>query len=439
VTELIVPPRLRAAHLECLARITAGEPSEILGRRRIEVSSVRADGTEIPVELAVTQTSEQPRRFTGWLRDLSERRDAQAELARRKTLLERAEQLAEMGSWEWRLETDELLWSDNRFRMCGLEPGEITPTLGYLVEHAHPGDRVRLQRSIARGRETGTMPPLEYRVVLADGQVRHLRARATVVEREHGEPRVIVGTTEDLTERRVAEREIAAHFAVSDALDGWCSLNDSGETLLSRLAEALGCEVAGLWLPNENLVANRIVWCNAPDEMAPFTDATRRIRFPRGVGLVGRAWECGNPLYVTDTLEDKGAFRRRAAAERVGLRCGFAVPARIANDVLAVLDFYAREQMAITDSLTRSLTGIGYELGRFFARRGAELVPTRLTARELEVLQLAAEGHSRPAMAERLVLSTSTVKTHLENIYSKLSVSNRASAVAAGMRLGLIE
>ncbi|MDX6582993.1 MAG: two-component system, NarL family, nitrate/nitrite response regulator NarL [Solirubrobacterales bacterium] len=62
-----------------------------------------------------------------------------------------------------------------------------------------------------------------------------------------------------------------------------------------------------------------------------------------------------------------------------------------------------------------------------------------LTPRELEVLQLAAEGLSGPSAAERLGLSPATVKTHLSNIYAKLGVSGRAAAVASGMRLGLIE
>jgi DNA-binding CsgD family transcriptional regulator len=62
-----------------------------------------------------------------------------------------------------------------------------------------------------------------------------------------------------------------------------------------------------------------------------------------------------------------------------------------------------------------------------------------LTPRQLEVLQLAAEGLSGPSIAERLVLSPATVKTHFSNVYKALGVSGRGAAVARGMRLGLIE
>jgi DNA-binding NarL/FixJ family response regulator len=62
-----------------------------------------------------------------------------------------------------------------------------------------------------------------------------------------------------------------------------------------------------------------------------------------------------------------------------------------------------------------------------------------LTPRELELLQLAADGLSGPKIAEELVLSPATVRTHFANMYEKLDVGDRAGAVARGMRLGLIE
>jgi PAS domain S-box-containing protein len=62
----------------------------------------------------------------------------------------------------------------------------------------------------------------------------------------------------------------------------------------------------------------------------------------------------------------------------------------------------------------------------------------RLTVRELEIVALAADGHSNQEIAERLVLSAATVKTHLQNTYRKLEVPDRAAAVALALRAGLI-
>src|SRR5436190_1071829 len=62
-----------------------------------------------------------------------------------------------------------------------------------------------------------------------------------------------------------------------------------------------------------------------------------------------------------------------------------------------------------------------------------------LTRREQEVLTYLADGSSAPQIAEKLYLSTTTVKTHLANLYGKLGVSDRAAAVAEAMRRGLLE
>jgi two-component system nitrate/nitrite response regulator NarL len=70
--------------------------------------------------------------------------------------------------------------------------------------------------------------------------------------------------------------------------------------------------------------------------------------------------------------------------------------------------------------------------------RGTERRPM-LSPREQEVLRLVAEGGSAPQIARRLHLSPSTVKTHLQSLYEKLGVSDRAAAVAVAMRSGLLE
>ena len=63
----------------------------------------------------------------------------------------------------------------------------------------------------------------------------------------------------------------------------------------------------------------------------------------------------------------------------------------------------------------------------------------RLSEREHEVLRLIAQGLSAPEIGERIHLSTATVKTHLQHLYEKLGVSERAAAVAEGMRRGLVD
>lgn len=104
-----------------------------------------------------------------------------------------------------------------------------------------------------------------------------------------------------------------------------------------------------------------------------------------------------------------------------------------------MLEFYDREDASPTARLTKTLAAIGAELGEFIARRRGQFEAARLTPRELQVLELAADGYSVPAIAERLDVSATTIRTHMERIYEKLVVHDRGGAVATGMRLGLIE
>ena len=75
---------------------------------------------------------------------------------------------------------------------------------------------------------------------------------------------------------------------------------------------------------------------------------------------------------------------------------------------------------------------------RLRARRAHGAEQPALTARELEILRLTAEGCSAPDIAGALALSTATVKTHLQHAYAKLGVSERAAAVATAIRRGLL-
>jgi DNA-binding CsgD family transcriptional regulator len=120
------------------------------------------------------------------------------------------------------------------------------------------------------------------------------------------------------------------------------------------------------------------------------------------------------------------------------VQSGLAFAAVTDEEPLAVLGYYSFDRREPSERLIRTLSGIGRELGRFFSQHRSELGPSQLTERELEILRLTAQGHTGPEIAERLVVSPSTVKSHLENIYGKLGVNNRAAAVAQALRTGLI-
>lgn len=131
-------------------------------------------------------------------------------LEQKVALFAEAEQVANMGWWSWEASTDEVFFSDNACRLHGLIPGVVAPDLAYLFERVHPDDRDRVMEVMAQGRREQTTPPIEYRLLKADGGVRYVSAHGNSVYDGDGTLRFRVGTIIDRTEAvqrdQVAER-----------------------------------------------------------------------------------------------------------------------------------------------------------------------------------------------------------------------------------------
>jgi DNA-binding CsgD family transcriptional regulator len=350
-----------------------------------------------------------------------------------------------MGSWELDLRTGEGIWSDESYRMRGLEPGGPVPDVDLVLEHVHPDDRERVAQimgSVAddpRARSPEGLT-LEYRMLRSDGSVRQIRAHGRTELDERGEPWRWVGFAQDITDQRMTERELLAHYAVSQALRDWESFDEGVVGLLRRLGTALDFGLGSLWIwdEDEEHLFCRAFWTAPGVEASEFEAATRGATFAPGQGVPGRSWRTDTPV-VTPELTEVLMGERRAAAERLGLHTALSIPAADGGSPLAVMSFYGFERREPNERLLRTLSGIGHELGRFLSRRRAELGPRPLSDRELEVLRLAADGNTGPEIAELLIVSPATVKTHFEHIYEKLGVSDRPAAVAHALRIGLIQ
>jgi PAS domain S-box-containing protein len=354
-----------------------------------------------------------------------------------------AEELAGLGSWVCDLESLTVRWSAGMSRILGLTPEDRALSAAEVFELVHPEDRELVERLFEEVTSRPEAVPEEgieftVRMVRADRSVRELRAVGKVDRGESGKARWL-GSAQDVTEHRWSERELHAHFSVSQALRDWESFDMGVVDLVRRIATALDYPMASLWLWDEGagVLTCRAFW-SAPDvDPGDFEAVTRGTTFRAGQGKVGLAWQTQEPVVTTDVARDRVVRPRDATLAR-GIVSGVAFPAVGPTGPVAVLAFYSFERRVPSAELLRTLTAIGGELGRFLSRRRTELGPAPLTERETEVLRLAAEGFSGPGIAEQLGLSPATVKTHFEHVYEKLGVGDRAAAVAQALRTGLI-
>jgi DNA-binding CsgD family transcriptional regulator len=121
---------------------------------------------------------------------------------RLRRLLEAAERLAGMGSWEWRPASGEMLWSQNMFRIVGLDPDSTDPTPELIFEFTHPADLGRHRREIQRLADGTEERSFDVRIVRPNGAVRRLRSTIAVFA-ENGEPRRMLACVHDLGANRV--------------------------------------------------------------------------------------------------------------------------------------------------------------------------------------------------------------------------------------------
>jgi PAS domain S-box-containing protein len=207
LAEIIIPPSLREKHRFGFARYLATGEAHMIGRR-IETKAMHADGREFPVELAITRIPvEGPPSFTGYLRDITERKQVEEKLRRSEAFLAEGQHLSQIGSFSWRVATNEITWSEQLYRIFEFEQG--TPvTLELIGTRVHPDDIPLLHDMNERVRRAGDDFEYEHRLLMPDHSVKYLHLIAHARQDKDGRLEYI-GAAQDVTQRRLSEEALA--------------------------------------------------------------------------------------------------------------------------------------------------------------------------------------------------------------------------------------
>jgi diguanylate cyclase (GGDEF)-like protein/PAS domain S-box-containing protein len=144
--------------------------------------------------------------------------EQEGQIRKREQQLATAQKIAHIGSWEWDLVSGKTSWSDELYRIFGIEPGSITASYKEFLERVHPEDREAVKR-VVRGALKKCQPIISHycRIVRPDGSVRVINSQGEVVFDDAGKPVAVISTSQDVTERRKME-EIIKHQAQHDTL-----------------------------------------------------------------------------------------------------------------------------------------------------------------------------------------------------------------------------
>lgn len=201
-----------------------------------------------------------------FVREISDLKRTEQDLRTSQQLLADSQRLAHIGSWRWEFSTATLMWTDEQYRIFGYAPCEIPVSPETFLAHVPPDERAQVASRLIHSAASGEPYLGEHHIVRRDGEVRVVLCTGHVQLDEAGRPLDMVGTTQDITERKALEEALRAQNEQLMELDRLKSsfVNSVSHELRTPLtsimgyAEFLEDEVAGPLNPEQHAFVTQI-------------------------------------------------------------------------------------------------------------------------------------------------------------------------------------
>ncbi|MDB5276677.1 MAG: domain S-box [Ferruginibacter sp.] len=178
----------------------------------LEVRIITASGAEKNIKAYAQMTwsgDGKPLKMVGVLHDITQQKTEEKQKWRLKKLLNSAESLARIGSAEINMQTGKRIWSDEFYRIIGLEPGSIEPSREGIMQFIHPAEKSAylqwLQQGLSNKIES---QQIETRIITAKGEERAIMAYGSTKYNAAGNPDILIGVIQDITERKKMEQDL---------------------------------------------------------------------------------------------------------------------------------------------------------------------------------------------------------------------------------------
>src|SRR5215469_4894687 len=203
-----IPQRFHERHQAHRTTFFSQPRSRPMGAN-LQLSGLRKDGTEFPVEIRLSpmQTSEGIL-VTGAIRDITERKLAEQQLATANERLRLAVESGSVGGWDFDLKTGKNLWFGKAHAQLGMTPDQTSRSLAEFWDRVHEDDRERLKHALRIAKDTREELAEEFRVIWRDGTTHWLRSRGRYHYAANGEPERMLGISIDITESKKAEQAL---------------------------------------------------------------------------------------------------------------------------------------------------------------------------------------------------------------------------------------
>ncbi len=178
---------------------------------RLEYTLVKMNGEPYFAEVtswAVKDKMGDPALLVSMTKDITDRKKAEEEIKKSRERLLAAQRIAHFGYWEYDLHTDKLYMSDEVFEILGYSPQTFEATFAKFIQHVHPEERSLVEGILKESISTNREIDAEFRALKADGSEIWLYDRSKPVLDTYGRPKMLIGTLQDITERKHIESGI---------------------------------------------------------------------------------------------------------------------------------------------------------------------------------------------------------------------------------------
>jgi PAS domain S-box-containing protein len=261
--------------------------------------------------------------------------------ARLERQLAAAQQLTHIGSWEWDLATSAVTWSDELYRIYGLEPQSCEITFEVFLSRVHPEDRDRIHGEVRSALERGGRFAYPERIVRPDGSVRELDTVGEVKRDAGGRPVRLLGTCRDVTAERRASRLRAAEQRLLEMIASGSELGPVLDRLALLIEEQAPETIASVLLLDSS--GTRVRTGAAPNLPPEYSAAIDGLPIGPAAGSCGTAAYTNRPVFVADIESDPRWADYREAALRHGLRACWSTPIAHDGKVLGTFALYYRQ------------------------------------------------------------------------------------------------
>jgi diguanylate cyclase (GGDEF)-like protein/PAS domain S-box-containing protein len=213
------------------------------------------------------------------------------------------------------------------------------------------------------------------------GGVRTISSSGQPVFDDKGRFRGYRGIAKDITGTRRAQELQSLEHSVAHSIAAAESVTAAMTAAIRAICETEGWECGRYFRPDSEAGVLRFgeSWGIEDPAIQEFLERSREIVYRPGVGLMGRVWQSGQPLWVADLTRDSRAQRAAFGAD-AGIRGGFVFPVRSEGKVIGVLGFNSRQVRETDEGLLKAILVIGSQIGQFLERKRAEEEQRRFRA-----------------------------------------------------------